>query len=53
MNKYLVVYRDSTGLIENTIVSWDKINSKNITLFETTFDEEDFLCVINIIKLEE
>lgn len=52
MNKYLVVYRNADNRINNAIVSWDAITQYNIDNFECHYDEEDILCIINIIKLD-
>lgn len=53
MYNYLIVYRTAENRIENTVVSWDRVTTSNIRKFESEFDDEDFLCIINIIKLDD
>lgn len=53
MNKYLVVYRLPDGEISNRILKAEKLTEDVITAWEVTIDEDCYVTILNIIKLDE
>lgn len=53
MNKYLVVYRLSDGEISNRILNAEKLTEDVITAWEVTMEEDCYVTILNIIKLDE
>lgn len=53
MNKYLVVYRLPDGEISNRILKAEKLTEDIITAWEVTIDEDCYVTILNIIKLDE
>lgn len=53
MNKYLVVYRLPDGEISNRILKVEKLTEDVIIAWEVTIDEDCYVTILNIIKLDE
>ncbi len=53
MNKYLVVYRLPDGEISNRILKAEKLTEDVITAWEETIEEDCYVTILNIIKLDE
>lgn len=53
MNKYLVVYQFPDGEISNRVKEAKKITEDVISTWEVTIDEDSYVTILNIIKLDE
>lgn len=53
MNKYLVVYRLPDGEISNRILNAKTLTEDVITAWEVTIEEDCYVTILNIIKLDE
>lgn len=52
MNKYLVVYQFPDGKISNRILKAEKLAEDVISTWEVTIDEDSYVTILNIIKLD-
>lgn len=53
MNKYLVVYRLPDGEISNRILNAKTLTEDVITAWEVAIEEDCYVTILNIIKLDE
>lgn len=52
-NKYLVVYQLPNGLIYNRILNAKKLTEDVISSWEDEIEEDWYVTILNIIKLDE
>ena len=53
MNKYLVVFQLPNGLIYNRILNAKKLTEDVISSWEDKIEEDWYVTILNIIKLDE
>lgn len=53
MNKYLVVFQFLDGEISNRILNVEKLTEDIIVSWEVTIEEDCYVTILNIIKLDE